>query len=115
MKDLNLLISELVEENESLRDELDLLSLKYKIIDELIEYRKAYNMSQGEFAEKIGTKQQMVSRFEKGEVDPRLSFVAKVLKGMEKDISIIPKDQRENNLKEISEPKTLLQKKQRCV
>ncbi len=92
MKELSTLITELVNESENLRDELELLGLKYKIIDELIGYRRSLDMSQTEFAEKIGIKQQMVSRFEKGEVDPRLSFVAKVLKGMEKDILIVSQD-----------------------
>lgn len=99
MKDLDLFLSELIEENKDLRDELELLKFRYKIIDELLEFRKAIGISQTEFAEKIGVKQQMISRFEKGEVDPRLSFVAKVLVGMGKDISITsPNYKNVNNL-----------------
>jgi len=99
MKDLDLFLSELIEENKDLRDALELLKIRYKIIDELVEFRKATGISQTEFAEKIGVKQQMISRFEKGEVDPRLSFVAKVLVGMGVDISITsPNYKNVNNL-----------------
>ena len=97
MKDINLFISELVEENKELRDELELLKFRYKIIDELIEFRKNTGTSQTDFAKKIGVKQQMVSRFEKGEVDPRLSFVAKVLMGMEKDILVTSPNYKSGN------------------
>ena len=53
--------------------------LKFKIIKKLLEYLKSNSMTQEQFAEKIGVKQQVISRFIKGEINPRFDFVAKVL------------------------------------
>ena len=85
-------VNELIDENPDLKKEAELISLKYEIIRLLIDYRKNKKMSQSDFAEKIGVKQQMISRFERGEVDPRLSFVSKVLIGMNYDIKFTEKD-----------------------
>lgn len=92
MGDLSKLLNDIIEEDESLQKEIELLELKYKIIDELIKFRKSYKLSQSEFANMIDVKQQMISRFEKGEVDPRLSFISKILLGMKKDVIIRDKD-----------------------
>lgn len=79
-------ISNLVESDDVLKKEMELLELKYAIIDELIRYRKSNNLTQAQFAEIINVKQQAISRFEKGEIDPRISFVSKVLHGIKKKI-----------------------------
>lgn len=63
--------------DKELKKEYDLLENKYKLIDELIAYRKNNNLTQKEFAEKISVNQQEISRFEKGEIDPKSSFVKK--------------------------------------
>ena len=39
----------------------------------------------------IKVDKQMISRFEKGEVDPKLSFISKILHGMNKEIIISSK------------------------
>ncbi len=88
MNDLRKLMDDIISQDEELQKEVDLLKLKYDIIDELISYRKMNNLTQSDFAKVIGVKQQMISRFEKGEVDPRLSFISKVLFGMKKDVII---------------------------
>ena len=61
--------------------------MRYTFIEELLNYRKQYKLTQNEFAKKLGLKQQAIARFEKGEVDPRLSFIYKILKGINKKIS----------------------------
>lgn len=85
-------INEVLEENPEAKKEVDLLSIKYEIIRLLIGYRKKNNITQSEFAEKIGIKQQMISRFEKGNVDPRLSFITKVVHGMNYNVEFTNKD-----------------------
>lgn len=65
----------------------DGLELRYAFIEQLQNYRRIYSLSQNSFAEKIGLKQQAIARFEKGEIDPRLSFIYKILKGISKKIS----------------------------
>lgn len=92
MNNINDLLNTIISSDEEIKVEIELLDLKYKLIDELIKFRKSYKLSQSEFAETINVKQQMISRFEKGEVDPRLSFVSKLLLGMKKEICIRDKD-----------------------
>ena len=88
MNDLNILINEIISEDQEIKEEIELLDFKYKLIDELINFRKAYKLSQSEFADMIKVDKQMISRFEKGEVDPKLSFISKILHGMNKEINI---------------------------
>lgn len=66
-------------QNEALKLTFEANELKFKIIKNLLEYLKSNNMTQGKFAEKIGVKQQVISRFIKGEINPRFDFVAKIL------------------------------------
>ena len=77
-----ILINEIISENQEINEEIELLDFKYKLIDELINFRKSYKLSQAEFADMIKVDKQMISRFEKGEIDPRLSFIEKVLHGI---------------------------------
>ena len=89
---MNDFFNEAFESEEELKKEYELLETKYKLSEELISFRKKNNISQKEFAEKIGVKQQAVSRFEKGEIDPRLSFVEKILFGMNVRVCLENKD-----------------------
>lgn len=91
MNDLNILINEIISEDQEIKEEIELLDLKYKLIDELINFRKSYKLSQAEFADMIKVDKQMISRFEKGEVDPKLSFISKIVHGMNKEIIISSK------------------------
>ena len=91
MNDLNILINEIISEDQEIKEEIELLDFKYKLIDELINFRKAYKLSQSEFADMIKVDKQMISRFEKGEVEPKLSFISKILHGMNKEIIISSK------------------------
>ncbi|MBK5252370.1 MAG: helix-turn-helix transcriptional regulator [Peptostreptococcaceae bacterium] len=94
MSNYNEFVNDILEKNESLKKNFDLLELKYLLIETLINYRKENDMTQTEFAQKIDVKQQVISRFEKGEVDPRLSFVSKILYGMKKQIILSDEDYR---------------------
>ena len=86
MSDYKAFISDLLEADEELKREVELLELKYKIIEELINFRKSNNLTQAQFADQIKVKQQAISRFEKGEIDARISFVSKIVLGMKKKI-----------------------------
>lgn len=92
MSDYSKLMEELLEENDELKKEVELIAFKYELIKKLIQYRKAKKLTQKGFADKIGVKQQMISRFEKGNVDPRLSFVSKVINGMNHELCLNDKD-----------------------
>ncbi|MBU1089078.1 helix-turn-helix transcriptional regulator [Patescibacteria group bacterium] len=56
----------------------DGLELEYKLIDEMIELRQKKCLSQKDLAEKVGTTQSALSRFESGGVSPTLRFLKKL-------------------------------------
>ncbi|MGB6129070.1 MAG: helix-turn-helix transcriptional regulator [Psychrilyobacter sp.] len=88
MKNWKALKKERLEKNEDLRKEYELVKARTMIIKELYNYRKQNSLTQKDFAERIGVKQQAISRFEKGEIDPRFSFIAKIIQEMSKKIKI---------------------------
>ncbi len=91
MNDLNILINEIISEDQEIKEEIELLEFKYKLIDELINFRKSYKLSQSEFADMIKVDKQMISRFEKGKLEPKLSFISKIIHGINKEIVISSK------------------------
>ncbi len=55
---------------------------EYRLIGEMIQLRKQQHMSQTELANKIGSKQQIISRIEKKESIPTLHFFCKLLNAL---------------------------------
>ena len=53
----------------------------------LVEYRKAIQMSQKDFAEKIGKAQSVVSSWEKGQSSPDAEMIAPIAKALEISVS----------------------------
>lgn len=92
MGNYNDFFKELIDQDTNLKKEVELLDLKYLLIETLLNFRKENKLSQTDFAKQIGVKQQVISRFEKGEVDSRLSYVSKILVGMKKEVSISDKE-----------------------
>lgn len=66
-------------ESEALKLAFEANELKFKIIKKLLEHLKSNNITQEEFSRKMGVKQQVISRFIKGEINPRFDFVSKIL------------------------------------
>ena len=87
-------------QNEDLKLAFDVGELKFKIIKELMIYLKNNNMTQEQFSEKIGVKQQVISRFIKGEINPRFDFVARILLLLKADINF--QEQKERNLIQVN-------------
>ena len=77
---------EMLQNNPTLKEEYEIVKMNSKIIDQVINYRKENNLSQDEFAKQIGIKQQMISKFEKGNVDIRLSSFLRIIRAMKKII-----------------------------
>lgn len=65
-----------------------MLNFKDFLIGELIAYRKRNKITQAEFASRIGVAQQVISKFEKGDVEPRISFIEKLVLGMGRELTI---------------------------
>ena len=60
----------------------DALEFDFKIINALIEARVKHKLTQRGLAKKIGVAQSALARFESGRIDPRISFIKKVTKGL---------------------------------
>lgn len=56
----------------------DDLELEFALISAMIDYRLKKGITQKQLAEKIGTKQSSIARFESGNYNPTLAFVQKI-------------------------------------
>lgn len=68
--------------NKAVKEAYDDLELEFSIIDQIIQKRIQKGMSQKDLAQKIGTKQPAVARFESGYYNPSVSFLKKVSKAL---------------------------------
>ena len=69
-------------QNKAVKKEYDQLAPRYEAISELISVRIKKGMTQKELAQKIGTKQSAIARFESGNVNPSLGFLEKMAEVM---------------------------------
>ena len=65
-------------ENKEVAREYKNLEPRYLIISKLIEARNKMGLTQKDVAEKIGTRQSAIARFESGLANPTLSFLEKL-------------------------------------
>lgn len=70
------------------KKEYDALAPQYALIQNEIMSRKEAGITQKELAERMGTAQSNISRFEKGSYNPSLSFLNKMAKCLGKDLQI---------------------------
>jgi transcriptional regulator with XRE-family HTH domain len=66
------------------------LRLHFELANAVLRARLAKGWSQGELAQKIGTKQANISRIEAGLANPTLTLIQKILKVLDLDLSIYP-------------------------
>jgi ribosome-binding protein aMBF1 (putative translation factor) len=74
--------------NPAVREEYERLAFRYQIISLLIDARNHEGLTQAQLAEKIGTKQAAVARFESGNYNPSLDFLEKVAAGLGKKLTV---------------------------
>lgn len=65
------------------------LKLKADIICELIEARCSQGMTQKALEEVTGVKQPIIARMEKGNTDPRLTTILKLLRPLGKTLAVV--------------------------
>ena len=70
------------------KEEYDALGPQYEIIRAEIKSRKAAGMTQKELAERMGTAQCNISRFESGNYNPTLAFLQKMARSLGKTLKI---------------------------
>ena len=64
------------------------LEPEFAVIEMIIRKRIEKGLSQEELAKKIGTKQSAISRLESGTYNPSLSFLQKVVEGLDTKLKI---------------------------
>ena len=75
-------------ERPDVKEEYDSLGPQYEIIRAEIESRKATGMTQMDLAERMGTAQANISRFESGNYNPTLAFLQKMAQSLGKTLKI---------------------------
>jgi len=74
--------------DDEFQEEYESLELEYMLREQIILARHEKNLTQKQLADKIGTKQSSISRFENGTHMPDLEFMKKLAKGLDKQLYI---------------------------
>ena len=69
-------------QNKAVKKEYERLAPRYAAISKLIAVRIKKGITQKQLAQKIGTKQSAIARFEAGSVNPSLGFLEKIAEVM---------------------------------
>jgi DNA-binding XRE family transcriptional regulator len=64
---------------------------EYKLIEKLVEARKAKHITQKELAELVGVSQQAISRLELEKHIPKMDTFIKILDGLDLELNIVSK------------------------
>ena len=81
-------LKEELQQDEKFCEEYEKLRPRYEIISQIIETRKAQNITQAELAKRVGTQKSNISRLESGNYNPSLDFLVKVVGSLGKNIKI---------------------------
>lgn len=81
-------IKEQALKNKAVKKAYNDLGLEFSIINQIIDKRLKKGMSQKDLAEKIGTKQPAIARFESGYYNPTISFLKKVSEALDSKLEI---------------------------
>ena len=75
--------------NDKIRAQYEALRPQYELIEQIISARTEQGITQKELADRAGTKQSNISRFECGNYNPSLEFMQKIAKGLGKELHIL--------------------------
>ena len=89
--DVKTFIKETLDADAELRELWDNSRMEYAVLGELIKIRKEKGLSQAELAERTGNKQQVISRIEKKENSPTLKTLCAILKSLDYEIQLVPR------------------------
>ena len=68
----------------------DDLELEFTLIRAILDARTKKGITQKKLAEKIGTKQSAIARFESGRANPTLAFVKKLSEALDLELTVRP-------------------------
>ena len=71
-------LKEVIEKDKDFEYSFEIENIKNNLIKQVLTYRKENNLTQKALAELIGVKQQVISRFENGNCNVGLDFLAKL-------------------------------------
>lgn len=74
--------------NPKIKAEYDKIQPEFALIDALIKSRAKNNMTQRQLANKMGTKQSVISRLEIGRANPTFSFLKRLAKALNSNLEI---------------------------
>lgn len=74
--------------NPAIKFEYDKFQPEFAVIKVVLTARKEKGLTQRELAEKIGTKQSVISRLEIGRTNPTISFLQKIAKALNNRLEI---------------------------
>lgn len=79
--------------DESLKKKLikanyDMLHPEYAVITAIIRAREKHGLTQKKLAEKMGTKQSVISRLESGNANPTIDFLKKIAEALDSGLEI---------------------------
>lgn len=74
--------------DEEFRSEYEKLQPRYELISQIIDARKAQNMTQAELAKLVGTQKSNISRLESGNYNPSLDLMIKIANSLGKNLKI---------------------------
>jgi DNA-binding XRE family transcriptional regulator len=77
------------------KEELLEIKLKNKVISELIKARQGKGLTQKELETISGVKQPLIARIEKGNVDPQITTLLKILLPLGLTLAIVPEGNQE--------------------
>jgi ribosome-binding protein aMBF1 (putative translation factor) len=74
--------------NQKVRREYDRLQPEFALIKAILHARKEKGMTQKELADKMGSRQAVISRLETGRANPSLEFIKKLAKALGASLEI---------------------------
>lgn len=87
MKSYKSFKSELLKD-EAIKKAYDELGPEFSVVEKLIDRRIKQGLTQYELAEKLGTKQSAISRFESGATNPTIHFLYKLADALDTKLKI---------------------------
>lgn len=84
-------IKELLMKDEEFKSEYEKLKPRYDVISQIIEEQDKQNITQEEWALRVGTQKSNISRLESGTYNPSLDFLIKVAHSLGKEMQIVLK------------------------
>lgn len=74
--------------NHNVRQAYDAMGLEYELVQTIIKHRLRRGFTQAELAKKIGSRQPVISRLERGEGNPSLDTLRRVAQALDMSLQV---------------------------